>query len=138
MFCSLFRLCCQMILCIIFGVRGFVLTNMGTKKNMFLRKSLHSAETNLTLICPSPKSFVSNLPNSGRHKTRPNQGLSTARRENLGTTLIIEVFIKTELIIEGNQYKLYMHVPENRPGLSSSSAQWPLVPYYSSWVIRTS
>ena len=28
------------------------------------------------------------------------------RRENLGTRLIIEVFIKTELIIEGNQHKL--------------------------------
>ena len=92
-----------MILCIIFGVRGFVLTSMGTTKNKFLRQSLHSAETNLKLICPSPKSFVCNLPDSGRCKTRPNQGLSMARRENLGARLIIEVFIKTELIIEGNQ-----------------------------------
>ena len=44
-------------------------------------------ETNLTLIRSSPKSFVCNLPDSGRHVTRPNQGLSTGRRENLGTRL---------------------------------------------------
>ena len=41
----------------------------------------------LTLICPSPKSFVCNLPDSGRHVTRPNQRLLTGRRENLGTRL---------------------------------------------------
>ena len=46
-----------------------------------------SAETNLTLICPSPKLFVCDLPDSGRHVTRPNQGLSTGGRENLGTRL---------------------------------------------------
>ena len=33
------------------------------------------------------REFVSNLPDSGRHVTRPNQGLSTGRRENLGTKL---------------------------------------------------
>ena len=49
--------------------------------------SVCSAETNLTLIRPSPKFFVCNLPDSGRHVTRPNQGLSTGRRENLGTRL---------------------------------------------------
>ena len=48
---------------------------------------LRFVETNLTLICPSPKSFVFNLPDSGRHVTRPDQGLSMGRRENLGTRL---------------------------------------------------
>ena len=39
------------------------------------------------LIFLSPKSSVYNLPDSGRHVTRPNQGLSMGRRENLGTGL---------------------------------------------------
>ena len=33
------------------------------------------------------REFVCNLPDSGRHVTRPNQGLSTGRRENLGRKL---------------------------------------------------
>ena len=37
---------------------------------------LRSVETNLTLTCPSPKSFVCNLPDSGRHVTSVFQGLS--------------------------------------------------------------
>ena len=50
---------------------------------------LRSAETNLTLTCPSPKSFVCNLPDSGRHVTSIFQGLSPSRSvegvgENLG------------------------------------------------------
>ena len=40
---------------------------------------LRSVETNLTLTCPSPKSFVCNLPDSGRHVTRVFQGLSLSR-----------------------------------------------------------
>ena len=48
---------------------------------------VRSAETNLTLILSSPKSFVCNLPDSGRNVTRPNQGLSMGRRENLGMRL---------------------------------------------------
>ena len=41
---------------------------------------VRSVDTNLTLItCPSPKSFVSNLPDSGRHVTSVFQGLSLAR-----------------------------------------------------------
>ena len=40
---------------------------------------LRSAETNLTLICPSPKSFVCNLPDPGRHVTSVFQGLSLSR-----------------------------------------------------------
>ena len=54
---------------------------------------VRSVDTNLTLItCPSPKSFVSNLPDSGRHVTRPNQGLSMGRRENLETRLRLRFF----------------------------------------------
>ena len=37
---------------------------------------LRSVETNLTLTFPSPKSFVCNLPDSGRHVTSVFQGLS--------------------------------------------------------------
>ena len=38
------------------------------------------SETNLALICPSPKSFICNLPDPGRHMTRPNQGLALSFR----------------------------------------------------------
>ena len=37
---------------------------------------LRSVGTNLTLTCPFPKSFVCNLPDSGRHVTSVFQGLS--------------------------------------------------------------
>ena len=40
---------------------------------------LRSVEKNLTLTCPSPKSFVCNLPDSGRHVTSVFQGLSLSR-----------------------------------------------------------
>ena len=40
---------------------------------------LRSVETNLTLTCPFPKSFVGNLPDSGRHVTSVSQGLSLSR-----------------------------------------------------------
>ena len=40
---------------------------------------LRSVETNLTLTCPSPKSFVCNLPDSGRHVTSVFHGLSLSR-----------------------------------------------------------
>ena len=40
---------------------------------------LRSVETNLTLTCPSPKSFVCNFPDSGRHMTSVFQGLSLSR-----------------------------------------------------------
>ena len=40
---------------------------------------LRSAEAILTLTCPSPKSFVYNLPDSGRHVTSIFQVLSRAR-----------------------------------------------------------
>ena len=50
-----------------------------------------SAETNLTLICPSTKTFVCTLPDSGSHVTRPSQGLLTGRRENLGLRFVFPV-----------------------------------------------
>ena len=40
---------------------------------------LSSVETNLTLTCPSPKSFVCNLPAPGRHVTSVFQGLFLSR-----------------------------------------------------------
>ena len=40
---------------------------------------LRSVDTNLTLTCPSPKSFVLNLPDSWRHVTSVFQGLFLSR-----------------------------------------------------------
>ena len=45
---------------------------------------LRSVETNLTLTCPSPKSFVCNLPDSGRHVTSVFQGLSLSLARSVG------------------------------------------------------
>ena len=42
--------------------------------------------TDLSMLCRD-KSFVCNLPNSGGHVIRPNQGLSTGRRDNQGMRL---------------------------------------------------
>ena len=55
---------------------------------------LRSVETNLTLTCPSPKSFVRNLPASGRHVTSVFQGLSLSRSigrvgENPGNEVVL-------------------------------------------------
>ena len=47
---------------------------------MAARTCLRSVETNLTLTCPSPKSFVCSLPVSGRHVTSVFQGLSLSVR----------------------------------------------------------
>ena len=66
-----------------------VMTFKPRSGTQFLGCTFHlpSAETNLTPICTSPKLFVCNLPDSERHMTRPNQGLSTGRRGNLGMRL---------------------------------------------------
>ena len=40
---------------------------------------IRSVGTNLTLTCPFPKSFVCNLPDSGRHVTSIYQGLCLSR-----------------------------------------------------------
>ena len=40
---------------------------------------LRSVVTNFTLTCPFPKSFVCNLPDSGRHVTSVYQGLCLSR-----------------------------------------------------------
>ena len=45
---------------------------------------LRSVETNLTVTCPSLKSFVCNLPDSGRHVTSVFQGLSLSRSMGAG------------------------------------------------------
>ena len=45
---------------------------------------LRYVETNLTLTCPSPKSVVCNLPDSGRHVTSVFQGLSPSLSRSVG------------------------------------------------------
>ena len=96
MFWSSLCLRCQRILCIIifiFSIRGFFLTSHDLKDKVRYTVSLLHVpstlcrDTDLTLICHSPKSFFCNLPDSGRHMTRPNQVLSMGRRENLGMRL---------------------------------------------------
>ena len=46
-----------------------------------------TVSTVLSTLCKDTESFACNLPNSARHMTRPNQGLSTDTRENLGMWL---------------------------------------------------
>ena len=58
---------------------------------------LRSVETNLTLTCPSAKSFVCNLPDSWRHVTSVFQGLSPSRSigrvgENPGNEVELKQF----------------------------------------------
>ena len=47
---------------------------------------LTASQKNLALICPSPKSFICNLPDSERHITRVSlsRSLGTGRRESWG------------------------------------------------------
>ena len=73
-FCRKLCFRCQRILCIIFGVQDQVSYSF-----MAGLTCLRCVETNLTLSCPSPKSFVCNLPDSGRHVTSVFQGLSLSR-----------------------------------------------------------
>ena len=61
---------------------------------------LRCVETNLTLTCPSSKSFVCNLQDSGKHVTSVFQGLSLSRSvgrvgENPGNEVEKTVYIKT-------------------------------------------
>ena len=68
---------------------------------------LRFVETNLALTCPSPKSFVCNLPDSGRHVTSVFQGLSLSRsiervEENPGN----EVDFLKDPIINGHVKQL--------------------------------
>ena len=63
-------------------------------KFMAALSCLRSVETNLTPTCPSPKLFVCNLPDSGRHVTRVFQGLSLSRSvgrvgENPGNEVVV-------------------------------------------------
>ena len=67
------RFRCQRILCMILFWRS---RSGQVHSFMAALTWLHSVETNLTLTCPSPKSFVCNLPDSGRHVTSIFQGLS--------------------------------------------------------------
>ena len=74
-FCRKLRFRCQRTLCIIFPrSRSGQLHSL-----MAALTCLRSVETNLTLTCPSPKSFVCNLPDSERHVTSVFQSLSLSR-----------------------------------------------------------
>ena len=72
-FCRKLRFRCQRILCIILFRRS---RSGQVHSFMAALTCLRSVETNLTLTCPSPKSFVCNLPDSGRHVTSVFHGLS--------------------------------------------------------------
>ena len=96
MFRILLQFRCQRILCIIFGVQGFVLTSQDLyDKVRYTVSWLHFPST----VCRD-KSFVCNLPDSGRLVTRPNQGLSTGGKEKLGMRLRymhkIHIFSQTQ------------------------------------------
>ena len=73
-FCRKLRFRCQRTLCIMFRIQDQVHSSMAALT------CLRSVETNLTLTCPSPKSFVCKLPDSGRHVTSVFQGLSLLLR----------------------------------------------------------
>ena len=64
-----------------FAVKGLVHYYLRSRSGQVhsLMAALRSLETNLTLTCSSPKSFVCNLPDSGRHVTSIFQGLSLSR-----------------------------------------------------------
>ena len=70
------RFRCQRILCIILFWRS---RSGQVHSFMAALTWLRSLETNLTLTCPSPKSFVWTLLDSGRHMTSVFQGLSPSR-----------------------------------------------------------
>ena len=72
-FCRKLRFRCQRILCIILFWRS---RSGQVHSFMAALTWLHSVETNLTLTCPSPKSFAWTLPDFGRHVTSVFQGLS--------------------------------------------------------------
>ena len=106
-FCRKLRFCCQRILCIILFWRS----RSGLVHSFMAALTwLRSVETNLTLTCPSPKSFVCNLPDSGRHVTSIFQGLSPSRSvewvgENLGNKVVTSnfpVMLWLIILIEGN------------------------------------
>ena len=89
--CRKLRFRCQRTLFIIFRVQDQV------RYTMAALTCLCSVETNLTLTCPSPKSFVCNLPDSGRHVTSIFQGLSLSRSagrvgENPGNEVVLTVY----------------------------------------------
>ena len=71
---------------------------------------LRSVETNFTLTCPSPKSFVCNLRDSGRHVTSVFRGLSLSRSvgrvgENPGNE--VEIFTQAGNTLDIKNLKIY-------------------------------
>ena len=99
------RFRCQRILCIILFWRS---RSGQVHSFMAALTWLRSVETNLTLTCPSPKSFVWTLLDSGRHMTSVFQGPSPSRSvgrvgENPGNeverNLVAKVAIQQEFLI---------------------------------------
>ena len=72
-FCRKLRFRCQRILCIILFWRS---RSGQVHSFMAALTWLQSVETNITLTCPSPKSFAWTLPDFWRHVTSVFQGLS--------------------------------------------------------------
>ena len=64
-----------------FAVKGFcaLISAFKNGSGTATLTCLRSVGTNLTLTCPFPKSFVCNLPDSGRHVTSVYQGLCLSR-----------------------------------------------------------
>ena len=99
-----------------FAVKGFCVLfsafkmRSGTQLTQLHGCSLRSVGTNLILTYPYPKSFVCNLPDSGRHVTSIFQGLSPSRSvewvgENLGNKVVTSnfpVMLWLIILIEGN------------------------------------
>ena len=104
-FCRKLRFRCQRILCIILFWRS---RSGQVHSFMAALTWLHSVETNLTLTCPSPKSFAWTLPDFWRHVTSVFQGLSPSCSvgwvgENPGNeverNLVAKVATKQEFLI---------------------------------------
>ena len=94
-FCRKLRFRCQRSLCIILFRRS---RSDQVHSFMAALTCLCSVETNFTLTYPSPKSFVCNLPDSGRHVTSVFQGLSLSRSvgrvgENPGNEIGLRIIV---------------------------------------------
>ena len=99
--CRKLRLRCQKILCIIFSIQDQVRYTVS-----WLHWSVYALYRQIShLTCPSPKSFVCNLSDSGRYVTSVFQGLSLSRSigrvgENPGNEVaLVDHFLLITLLI---------------------------------------
>ena len=112
-----------------FYVGRFVLTSPGTiKKRSFRQGQVRSTFCRARQIShfsaspfPSPKLFVCNLPDSGRHVTR-GSGLSTGRWGSLGTKLSLRL-IKGFRLFSNKKFKIKITIsPKCLLDLNNSNA----------------